>query len=148
VTAKTTTKSKKRVLVYVEKRKVDDPRGPQYAGLEYWGRYKGKRKLVRLARRQYEDFIGSETLKLALERKQGGRRGHGVVPGAGHCWPMKNEALAVHPRQVEAMNARNKRHGINVQYEPKWGMAIIPDEGEYKKLRRLEGVHLNNAYDD
>lgn len=144
-----TTTSKKRPLVYVEKRTVEDGRGPQYAGLEYWGRFKGRKKLVRITRQQYDDFIGKETLRLSLERKQGGRRGqNGVVPGAGHCWPMKCEALAVHPRQVEAMNARNKRHGINVQYEPKWGMAIIPDEREYKKLRRLEGVHHNNAFND
>lgn len=145
------TKKKRTVLVYVEKRQVEIPHacGIPTPGLEYWGRFKGKRKLRQITRQQYEDFIGDEIMRLNAERKQGGRRGQsGEVPGAGHCWPMKCEALAVHPRQVEAINARNKRHGINVQYEPKWGLAIIPDEGEYKKLRRLEGVHFNNAYDD
>lgn len=144
-------KSKRRVLVYVEKRHIpaDHSKKQWYPGIEYWGRFKGQRKLRQITRQQYEDFIGAEIMRINAERKQGGRRGQsGEVPGAGHCWPMKCEALAVHPRQVETMNARNKRHGINVQYEPKWGLAIIVDEGEYKKLRKLEGVHFNNAYDD
>lgn len=139
-------------LVYVEKRLVpanpDPTKRPFYPELLLFGRYKGWKKLVQITRAEYDRFIGKESMRHALERKQGGKRGNGMVPGAGHCWPMKCEALAVHPRQVEQMNARNKRHGINVQYEPKHGLAIIPDEGEYKKLRRLHGVHHNNAYND
>ena len=61
-------------------------------------------------------------------------------------WPMKSEALAVHPSQVAQMNARNKKHGVNVQYCPKWGTAIIPDSGAYKRLRKLENARHNNSY--
>jgi hypothetical protein len=149
-TKKTTSKRKPKVLtlVYAEKRVTEgDPNvWPYFPELRYFGRYKGWKKLVQITREEYDRFIGNESLKVALERKQGGRRGAGEVPGAGHCWPMKCEALAVHPRQVERMNARNKRHGINVQYEPRHGLAIIPDEGEYRKLRKLHGVHHNNSY--
>lgn len=103
--------------------------------------------LVRISKEQYDRINRAvERAKFNTQRKQGGKRGKGEAPGAGHCWPMSCEALAVHPRQVEQMNARNKRHGINVQYEPKHGLAQIPDEGEYKKLRKLEGAHHNNSY--
>jgi hypothetical protein len=147
--SKKMTKSKQ--LVFVKKimrpANPDPTKRPFFPELFHYGRYKGSKKLVRITADEYDAFIGSEKIRLQAERKQGSKRGqHGVVPGAGHCWPMKMEALAVHPDQVEQMNARNKRHGINVQYEPKYGMAIIPDEGEYKKLRKLEQVHHNNAF--
>lgn len=61
-------------------------------------------------------------------------------------WPMKSDALAVHPSQVAAANARNARHGVNVRYEPHAGLAIIPSEREKKKLMKLEGFHDRAAY--
>ncbi len=61
------------------------------------------------------------------------------------CWPMTSEALAVHPKQVEQANARNKRHGVNVVYHPKTGCAIIPDRAERKRLLRLEAMHDNRG---
>jgi hypothetical protein len=74
----------------------------------------------------------------------------GVALGAGlgSGWPMVGEALAVHPKQVQEANERNKRHGVNVSYCPQTGRALIPDEGAYRKLRRLEGKHFNNAFYD
>ena len=62
------------------------------------------------------------------------------------CWPMIGDATAVHPKQVEEARARNKRHGVNVDYLPN-GRAVIPDAEAYKKLRRLEGYHFNNGYE-
>ena len=56
-------------------------------------------------------------------------------------WPMYSEALAVDPSQVEEANARNKRHGVPVVYDPKNGKAVIPDRAARKKLLRLEGRH-------
>ena len=146
-TRKRKSKSKSRVICYVEKRWVEIPHktGMPGRGLEYWGRFKGSKKLRLITREQYEDFIGTETLKAALERKQGGKRGHGEVPGAGHCWPMKCEALACHPTQVAAFNERNKNHGINVEYDRK-GFAIIPDQAAYRRLMKAEKVHQNNCY--
>jgi hypothetical protein len=61
------------------------------------------------------------------------------------CWPMVSEALAVHPKQVEQANARNKRHGSSVVYDPKTGCAVIPDRGERKRLLRIEQMHDNEG---
>lgn len=106
--------------------------------------YFGKRK-VRISKSRFDHLIAMAKDGVSLDRKQGGRRGHGTVPGAGHCWPQVNEALACHPDQVPAFNARNKKHGINVEYNPK-GFAIIPDEAAYRRLRKKEGVHHRNSY--
>lgn len=59
-------------------------------------------------------------------------------------WPLVSSALAVHPSQVEAANARNARHGIAARYDRK-GKAVIPDRGDRKRLMRLEGMHDNEA---
>lgn len=66
---------------------------------------------------------------------------------AGHqpgCWPQLSMAMAVHPKQVQEANERNKRHGVNVTYR-RDGMAVIPDRKERKKLARLEGFRDNNG---
>lgn len=76
---------------------------------------------------------------------------HIILPGSnpiGHqpgCWPMESVALACHPKQVEAMNARNQKHGISTRYRAD-GTAVIPDRGDRKKLLRLERMHDNNGY--
>jgi hypothetical protein len=54
------------------------------------------------------------------------------------CWPMRSEALAVHPSQVQEANERAKRHGLGTRYEAD-GTAVIPSRDERKKLLRLEG---------
>lgn len=80
-----------------------------------------------------------------------------IIPAAGNLgnnfggqhaagWPMYSDAMAVHPSQVAAANARNARHGVNVRYEPHAGLAIIPSEREKKKLMKLEGFHDRAAY--
>lgn len=103
---------------------------------------------VRITKRQFSAYYRRADTR-ALERKLGrdSKNKHAKTPGAGHCWPMHCEALAVNPRQVERINARNKKHGVNVEYHPKTGLAIIPDEAAYKRLRKLERVHHNNCYD-
>lgn len=60
------------------------------------------------------------------------------------CWPMKSDALAVHPSQIKQANERNRRNGVNVTYA-KNGQAIIPDRKERKKLLKLEGFRDNNG---
>lgn len=58
--------------------------------------------------------------------------------------PMESMALAVHPKQVEEANARNKRHGVGVEYRPD-GMAMLTSREGRRKLNRLEGFHDNNG---
>lgn len=69
----------------------------------------------------------------------------GATPGGTQTtgWPKRSAALAVHKKQVEAANARNKRNGVNVVYDPANGDAIIPDRNERKKLCKVEGFHDN-----
>lgn len=109
----------------------------------YYASFSGK--LRRITKAKFDRFMTPLDARLH-GRRQKHKKGAGETPGAGHCWPLKCEALAVHPKQVAQMNERNKKHGINVRYEPKYGIAIVPDEGEYRKLRKLEGVHHNNSY--
>ena len=69
------------------------------------------------------------------------------VPG-GQCttgWPMNGVALAVHEKQVGEARARAKRHGISVDYKPD-GTVVIPDQANYRKLCRLEGVRNKADY--
>lgn len=56
------------------------------------------------------------------------------------CWPMLSEAMAVHPDQIEEARARNRRHGVNVDYT-KDGRAILNDRGQRRDLMKLEGFH-------
>ncbi len=57
-------------------------------------------------------------------------------------WPMKSDALAVHPEQIPLVLERNKRHGLTtVDYDPKDGRAIIPDRGARRMLNKIEGYH-------
>lgn len=53
-------------------------------------------------------------------------------------WPLRSEALAVSPRQVEAANARNARHGIATRYDARTGQAVIPSAADRAKLIALE----------
>lgn len=61
---------------------------------------------------------------------------HTAAPG---IWPMESVALAVHPDQVEAANARAKRHGIAAEYTPD-GTCVIADRAARKRLNQLEGT--------
>lgn len=74
-------------------------------------------------------------------------------PPRGHtsgCWPMKSDAMAVHPDDIPAALERNKRHGVaGVTYDPKDGRAILADRGARRDLMKLEGVHdKNGGYGD
>ena len=60
-------------------------------------------------------------------------------------WPLTSVALAVQPDQIAEATARNKRHGCRVGYTPE-GKAVIPDAGEYRRLRKLEGVFDKDSF--
>jgi len=67
-----------------------------------------------------------------------------LPPLPGHtpsCWPMRSDALAVHPDQIPEVMERNKRHGVHVEYDPKTGEAILADRGQRRDLNRIEGFH-------
>lgn len=67
----------------------------------------------------------------------------GNTPSA---WPMRSDALAIHPSQIPAVMERNKRHGVGgVDYDPKDGTAIIADRGARRKLMEVDGVHDNEG---
>lgn len=60
--------------------------------------------------------------------------------------PLKSDALAIHIKQREQAMARNKRHGINVDYDG-CGRPIFTDPNQRRKLMKLEGVRdRNSAY--
>ncbi len=52
-------------------------------------------------------------------------------------WPMESVALAVHPKQVQAANERNKLHGIMATYKED-GTCVIQDRNARKQLNKLE----------
>ncbi len=61
---------------------------------------------------------------------------------------MYSEALAVHPDQIEQARARNRRHGINVDYTAD-GRAILMDRGQRRDMLKLEGfVDKRGSYGD
>lgn len=97
-------------------------------------------------------YAGGKEVTAAEFRKcckpKGGRRvkaGDRLLVSNLSGWPMRSEALAVHPKQVAEANARNRRHGVNVTYDAE-GFAIIPDRNERRKLLRLEGMHDKNSF--
>ena len=58
------------------------------------------------------------------------------------CWPLKSDAMAVHPSQIKEAMERNKKHGVvGVSYDPKDGRAILADRGARRDLMKLEGFH-------
>ncbi len=136
------TKKTKTRTVYVKVLGVENGRPT----CEYF-RVTGKKR-VAVTSREYYDSVPGDRVTARRGQKVKSKNGHGETPGAGHCWPLKCEALAVHPDQVQEFNDRNKAHGVNVTYDPKTGIAIVPDAAAYKRLRRVSGFHFNNAYDD
>jgi len=62
------------------------------------------------------------------------------------CWPMKSDALAVHPEQIPEAMERNKRMGVTgVTYDPEDGRAILADRGARRDLMRVSKVHDNSG---
>ena len=56
-------------------------------------------------------------------------------------WPLESVALSCHPSQVEAITARNKKHGITgVEYKAD-GTCVISTPRAQTQLCKLEGVH-------
>ncbi len=56
------------------------------------------------------------------------------------AWPIKSDALAVHPRQIKKVMERNRKHGLHVEYA-KDGRPILADRGQRRELMKIEGAH-------
>jgi hypothetical protein len=54
-------------------------------------------------------------------------------------WPMKSDGMAVHPDQVPEVMARNKKHGVYIDYDTD-GCPILPDRGARRELMKIEGL--------
>ena len=61
------------------------------------------------------------------------------------CWPMKSDALAVHPNQIAATMARDRKHGIASEYDPVDGRCIIKDRGQRRELMKSYKLHDNEG---
>ena len=130
-------KTKKRKQTYLKVIGVSDSGRPTAEYFRITGR-----KRVQITSREYYESNPREQM---TARKQGGKRGAGKVPGAGHCWPLRCEALACHSSQVEAFNAAYKDRGVNVEVDKK-GFVHIPDEGAYRRFRKVHGAYHRNSY--
>lgn len=111
----------------------------------YFAFYGSRKK--RITKRQFDSFLAASKAGIQLDRKQGGKskNGHATIPGAGHCWPMRVEALANHPSQNEAFRKAYKERGVNVELS-RTGVPIVPDEGAYRRLRKVHGAYHRNSY--
>jgi len=60
--------------------------------------------------------------------------------------PVRSDALAVHSKQIPQVVARNKRHGLSIEYD-KIGRPVFTDAGQRRKLMKIEGYRkMNSAY--
>lgn len=59
--------------------------------------------------------------------------------------PLKSDALAVHPEQIPAAVARNKRHGLEGLAYDRHGRPVFTDSGMRKRLMQIEGVRARNS---
>ena len=59
--------------------------------------------------------------------------------------PLKSEALAVHSKQIPAVMARNKKHGLNIRYD-RMGRPVFTDAGQRRALMKIEGAKQMNSY--
>lgn len=51
--------------------------------------------------------------------------------------PLKSEALACHPKQIAAIRARNRKHGLDIPYD-RHGRPVFTDAGQRRKLMKIE----------
>lgn len=59
--------------------------------------------------------------------------------------PVLSDALAVHPRQIPEAMARDKLHGLNIEYLPD-GRPKITSQAQKRALIKSLGLHENNCY--
>lgn len=98
-------------------------------------------------------YVGGKEVTAAEFRKRCKPRGGRVKAGDRllvsnlSCWPLIDESLAVHPKQVEQANERNRRRGIGTRYDAK-GFAHIPDAADNRRLIKLENEITGQQFVD
>lgn len=88
----------------------------------------------KVSQQEYE-----EAFKSLPSRLEDLLNGNSPMLAQGSGWPMRSIALAVHPKQVEKANERNRRLGLASYYE-KDGTCVIPTSRERAKLIKAEGM--------
>lgn len=61
------------------------------------------------------------------------------------CWPAVSTAMAVHPKQVAAENARLSQAGCKA-YHRRNGKLVMPDRAARSQAMRLKGMRDFNAF--
>lgn len=73
------------------------------------------------------------------------RAGDDMLVAANWKHPVESDALAVHPKQIKEVMARNEKHGLNIGYRPDDGRPILENREQRRKLMKIEGCHDNNG---
>ena len=61
-------------------------------------------------------------------------------------WPILCDAMGVSPEQCEEAEQKMSDRGVVVQYDRETGCPIITSEGQYKRMRRIAGLHHKSSY--
>lgn len=59
--------------------------------------------------------------------------------------PLASDALAVHPKQIEEARARDKRHGVSVDYD-RHGRPLFTCAAQRRKYMQMRKVRQLNSY--
>jgi hypothetical protein len=86
-----------------------------------------------------------DAIKAETDKRPRADRGPYFALAIDGAHPLRSDALAVHPKQIKQAAARNKRHGINVEYD-RHGRPVFTDANQRRKLMKLEGVRQMNSY--
>ena len=71
---------------------------------------------------------------------------HEPVHGGGNNWPLKCEALAVGPNQIQEQMEVDRRCGVPTEYD-KIGRPIITGPIHYRRYKRLNQAFDRNGFD-
>lgn len=88
----------------------------------------------RVSKKKFDSLVLTKPLGVAM-----------LAGNTSECWPMKSDALAIHPSQIKAVMEHDRKHGIATEYDPKDGRCIIKDQGQYRDLLKLRKMHQNNG---
>lgn len=52
-----------------------------------------------------------------------------------------SDALAVHPEQIPEVMERNRKHGLEIEYNTEDGRPVLLSRDQRRRLMKIEGVH-------
>lgn len=70
------------------------------------------------------------------------------APEASATWtkPVLSDSMGVHTSQIAEAEARNRRHGCNVQYDRETGCAILNSQAEKRQLMKINRAFDKSAF--